>query len=58
MAAASEPAVEKTVESVTVKREKRENEQIRKLFIGGLSSETTESEELLPAVGRTHRLWS
>ncbi|XDB52458.1 hypothetical protein AB1E18_005999 [Capra hircus] len=42
MAAASEPAVEKTVESVTVKREKRENEQIRKLFIGGLSSETTE----------------
>ena len=43
MAAASEPAMEKTVKSVPVKREKKENEQIRKLFIGGLSSETTES---------------
>ena len=42
MAAASEPAMEKTVTSVPVKREKEENEQIRKLFIGGLSSETTE----------------
>ena len=42
MAAASESAMEKTVTSVTVKREKEENEQIRKLFIGGLSSETTE----------------
>ncbi|XP_040097554.1 heterogeneous nuclear ribonucleoproteins A2/B1-like [Oryx dammah] len=42
MAAPSEPLVEKTVESVAGKREKKENEQIRKLFIGGLSSETTE----------------
>ena len=42
MAAASERAMEKTVKSVPVKREKKENEQIRKLFIGGLSSETTE----------------
>ena len=42
MAAASERAMEKTVKSVPVKREKKETEQIRKLFIGGLSSETTE----------------
>ncbi|KAI4562228.1 hypothetical protein MJT46_011190 [Ovis ammon polii x Ovis aries] len=34
--------MEKTVKSVPVKREKKENEQIRKLFIGGLSSDTTE----------------
>ncbi|XP_057566042.1 heterogeneous nuclear ribonucleoproteins A2/B1-like [Hippopotamus amphibius kiboko] len=34
--------MEKTWKSVPLKREKREKEQIRKLFIGGLSSETTE----------------
>ncbi|XP_022407627.1 heterogeneous nuclear ribonucleoproteins A2/B1-like [Delphinapterus leucas] len=42
MAEASEPMMKKTSKSVPLERNKREKEQFRKLFIGGLSSETTE----------------
>lgn len=35
-------AMEKTLETVPLERKKREKEQFRKLFIGGLSFETTE----------------
>nr|XP_058892485.1 heterogeneous nuclear ribonucleoproteins A2/B1-like [Kogia breviceps] len=42
MAEASKPMMEKTSKSVPLERNKREKEQFRKLFIGGLSSETTE----------------
>ena len=34
--------MEKTLETVPLERKKREKEQIRKLFIGGLNFETTE----------------
>ncbi|KAL6081189.1 hypothetical protein STEG23_012161 [Scotinomys teguina] len=39
---AAEPAMEKTLETVPLERKKREKEQFCKLFIGGLSFETTE----------------
>uniref|UniRef100_A0A8I3WHE1 Heterogeneous nuclear ribonucleoproteins A2/B1 n=43 Tax=Boreoeutheria TaxID=1437010 RepID=A0A8I3WHE1_CALJA len=41
-AEATESAMEKTLETVPLERKKREKEQFRKLFIGGLSFETTE----------------
>ena len=42
MAEASKPVMKKASQSVPLERGKRENEQFRKLFIGDLSSETTE----------------
>ncbi|XP_036684935.1 complement C1q subcomponent subunit B [Balaenoptera musculus] len=42
MAEASKPMMKKAPKSVPLERNKREKEQFRKLFIGGLSSETTE----------------
>eukprot|EP00069_Balaena_mysticetus_P004917 bmy_04530T0 len=42
MAEASKPMMKRTSKSVPLERNKREKEQFRKLFIGGLSSQTTE----------------